>query len=176
MPCPIDPATGKTENVVLPRHLAPEGKSLWKPLFDKLREHMARRGLDKKMMLGMINDAWPNNDELAFFADVAPGLPWVVAAHGVYGKANLGYQGIVYCKHPSDTKSLMGWRRPDIYTFYDREEELGNLEPAIWHLMPEFAITGDQRGIGHLGAEFWKVFKDKKGQRAARIDRVDHAR
>ena len=35
--------------------------------------------------------------------------------------------------------------------------------------MPEFAITGDQRGIGHLGAEFWKVFKDKKGQRAARI-------
>ncbi len=127
-----DKATGKAENVALPRHLAPESKSLWKPLFDQLRERMAGRGLEKKAMLGMINDAWPNNDELAFFAEVAPGLPWAVAAHGVYGKANLGYQGIVYCKHPKDTTSLMGWRRPDLYTFYDRDEELGNTEPAIW--------------------------------------------
>jgi hypothetical protein len=167
----IDRATGKVENAVLPRFPQPESKALWKPLFDQIRERMARRGLEKKMMLGMINDAWPTAEEIAFFADVAPDLRWAVAAHGIYGKASLGYQSIVYCKYPKDKSltSLLGWTRPDLLSYYNRDNELGNAEPAKWRMIPELAITGDQRGVGHIGADFWKVLRNKKGQRAMRI-------
>ena len=33
----LDTATGKTENVVLPRYQEADSKALWKPLFDQLR-------------------------------------------------------------------------------------------------------------------------------------------
>jgi hypothetical protein len=34
--------------------------------------------------------------------------------------------------------------------------------------MAETAITGSQRGYGRLGADYWRVVKDKKGQRMGR--------
>ena len=122
------------------------------------------------MMLGMMNDAWPSKEDVAFFAEVAAGLPWVVAAHGVYGKANFGYQAHRLLQTPQGHEEPDGLEaaRP-LCLSTTATTELGNVEPAVWRTMPEFAITGDQRGIGHLGADFWKVFKDKKGQRRCAI-------
>jgi hypothetical protein len=165
----LDRATGKIENAVLPRYQEPESKALWKPLFDQLRERMSKRGLGKKMLLGMINDACPTKDELDFFAEVAPGLPWTVHAHGVYGKAQVGYKAVVWSPKTPQEKSLMGWKRPDLSALFNRDPEVGNCEPAEWRTMGAFTITSDQGGIGRLGGDFWKVFKDKKGQRSERV-------
>jgi hypothetical protein len=170
----LDKASGQTENIELPRYTDAASKALWKPLFDQIRGRMAKRGQEKIMMLGMINDAWPNKEDVAFFADVAAGLPWVVASHDqaprgtVFGLAKPGYQSIVYCSTAQE-KSLLGWKRPDLFAYYNRDNDLENSEPATWRSMPGFAVTGVWRGVGHLGADFWKVIPDKKGQRSARV-------
>ena len=65
----LDKATGKTENAILPRFQEAASKGLWKPLFDQLRERLAKRGLDKKMMVGMMNDGCPSKEDVAFFAE-----------------------------------------------------------------------------------------------------------
>jgi hypothetical protein len=164
----LDKATGKTENVALPRFQEAASKGLWKPLFDQLRERLAKRGLDKKMLVGMMNDACPSKEDVAFVAEMAPGIPWAVAAHGAYMKADFGYQALVYC-NTAQEKSLMGWKRPDLLAYFNRGDSLDGNEPAIWRTMPGFAITGVWRGVGHLGGDFWKVFRDKKGQRSMRV-------
>ena len=33
----------------------------------------------------------------------------------------------------------------------------------------EYTITGDRCGIGRLGADFWRVLKDRRGKRTSRI-------
>ena len=40
---------------------------------------------------------------------------------------------------------------------------------SVWRNVAEFTITGDQRGIGRLGGEFWSVVKDRKGQRRGTV-------
>jgi len=164
----LDPTTGKTENVIMPYFSDPASKALWKPLFDRIRERLARRGLEKKTMIGMMNDGCPSKDDVAFFADIAPDMPWAVAAHDAYMKAQFGYQALVYCETAKE-KSLMGWKRPDMLAYFHRGNTLDGAEPAFWRTMPSFAVAGVWRGVGHLGGDFWKVFRDKKGQRSSRV-------
>jgi len=164
----LDKATGETENVVLPRFGEPGSKEMWTGLFDQLRERLARRGLDDKMLLGMMNDACPSEQDVAFLAEVAPGVPWVAAAHGTYLKADFGYRAIVYSKAAHE-KSLAGWSRPDLMAYFNRGNRLENTEPATWRTIPAFAIVGSWRGVGRVGGDFWKVIRNKKGQRMSRV-------
>jgi hypothetical protein len=39
----------------------------------------------------------------------------------------------------------------------------------MWRHLAEYAVTGNQRGVGRLGAEYWHVLKDKRGRRKGRI-------
>lgn len=162
-------ADGKTENIGLPAYADPASQALWKPLFDQLRARIAKRGSGIKTLVGMMNDACPSKDELAFFADIAPDFPWVVHAHGVYTKTNVGYQCTVWgCKH-AEEKSLLGWKRPDLSAMFNRDPSLDTCPNSEWRNRCEFAITGDTRGTGRIGADFWKVFKNKNGQRSAYV-------
>jgi hypothetical protein len=164
----LDNATGATENVALPRLGEPGSKEMWKGLFDQLRPRLAERGLADKMIIGMMNDACPSEKDIAFFAEVAPGVPWAVAAHGTYTKANFGYRAIVYLRGAHE-QSRVGWRQPDLVAYFNRSNRLENTEPSTWRAMPAFAITGSWRGVGRVGGDFWPVIRNKKGQRAARV-------
>jgi len=164
----VDQATGKTENVILPRLGEPGSKEMWKGLFDKLRADLAKRGMDKKMMIGMMNDICPSAHDLAFFEEVAPKVPWVVGAHGTYTKANFGYRAVVYLTTPQET-SLKGWSRPDLVAYFNRDNYLDSVEPANWRTTPGYAITGVWRGVGRVGGDYWKVLRDKKGRRVGRV-------
>jgi len=163
----LDKATGKTENVVVPRFEEPGSKETWKGLFDQVRQRLAQRGLDGKMMIGMMNDICPSAQDIAFFAEAAPGVPWVVAAHGSYLKGNYGYRAIVYSRAANE-KSLAGWSQPDLIAYFNRDNRLENTGPATWRTIPAFAITGSWRGVGRVGGDFWKVIRDKNGRRVAR--------
>jgi hypothetical protein len=167
-------ADEKVQNVVLPRYTEAASKALWKPLYDQLRQRLVKRGLDKAMMLGMITDAWPTKEEVAFLAEMAPGAPWVAHAHfgagaNVYQLAPTGYQVRVWSISPPGEKSLMGWRQAGLYNRYFRQGEFDHYPSAMWRHMFEYAICGDQRGVGRLGAEFWPVIRDKAGQPKGRI-------
>ena len=164
----LDRATGRTESVVLPRFEEPGSKEMWKGLFDQIRQRLAQRGLDDKMMVGMMNDACPSEQDLAFFAEVAPGVPWVVAAHGTYTKAIFGYRAVVYLRTAHE-KSLAGWSRPELVAYFHRGNRLEDAHSATWRTIPAFAIAGSWRGVGRVGGDFWKVIRDKNGKRVARV-------
>ncbi len=72
-----DSAAGKAGRLVLPRYVDANSEALWKPLYEQLRQRLAKRGLDKSMMLGMITDVWPGKGDAGFLAKVAPGVGWV---------------------------------------------------------------------------------------------------
>jgi len=168
----LDRATGKTETVSLPPYKDPNSKALWAPLMKKVREHIHDRGMAETVMLGMMNDTLPSKQDLEFWADLCPGVPWALQAHGgprfrtkVHGVASLGYKAIVWTVHFSADKSLYGWKGPNLLAYYDRERRLNSHTPALWAHLAEMSVTGDQRGTGRLGADYWPVLKDKKGQR-----------
>jgi len=192
----VDPATGATENVTLPTHFeTEESEALWKPLFEGLHARLAKRGLDEAMTLGLLYDAWATKEEMAFFQEVAGDVPWAIQSHEgfvsswhnmdkperkrMYGIARIGYQARVWAVTFSDDgadrgkgykggiESHRGWAREDLVALFDRFSR--ERHPCTrWMRMMEAAITGSQRGLGRLGADYWRVVKDKRGRRAGR--------
>jgi len=178
----LDPATGKTEPLYLPRFEDPASTALWQPLFDALRERMRERGLENTMMLGMISDVWPSKEEVAFLHEVSGGLPWASHAHPgrllgkpavgnklLYGIADVGYEAHVYnlgYQVNPDKGRHYGWHHPELVVRFARNGWPNTASFLQMRLLPAFNITGDQRGIGRVGADVWYVVKDKKGLRA----------
>jgi len=180
----VDPGTQKAENTFLPL-LSDRDASLppWKALFDELRASLARRELDKAMMLGMASDMWPTAEDVTLLQDAAGDLPWVIRSHDgvraegpfqknagrlLHGKVRFGYQAIIYGLKNPDWPSLQGWQRQDLITYFERAH-LDDFAPTRWRHLVEPLITGDQRGIGQIGGDYWPAVKDKRGRRAARV-------
>ena len=172
-------AAGKVENVALPPYKDPSSRALWKPLFTALRERMKRRGLEKTMMLGLITDAWVSKEQVEFMQAVGADFPWVSASHGrhdkpraMYGIADIGYQAHAFGAGFGYAKSLHGWKRPVINALYERWGGFPATITTRWRHFPEYSITGTQRGIGRVGADFWPAVKDTHGARKGRVSQL----
>ena len=176
----LDPATKKAQTTEVPLFTDPESKALWGPLMAQLRQRLSRRGLDDAMALGIISDAWPSKEEVAFFKELAPDVPWVSHSHhGIHGRGPLKVHGLAACRyqtrvwhvyHSSDpAKPLYGWKGKDLVAEYNRSRGLNALPPTKWLHINELTITGSQRGMGRIGADYWPVIKDKNGKRVATI-------
>jgi len=182
----LDPATGKTEDVRLPAYFDPRSKAQWAPLMAQVAERMKRRGLQDAMMLGMFTDAQATKEEMELFAELAPGVPWVTQGHGgyrpdqlVHGVGKIGYQASVWLTRFADgvhthgktwtEESLHGWNQEQLTVAFERNTGLDVFPLTRWRQMGETNITGGQRGMGRLGADFWRVIKDARGQRVGRI-------
>jgi hypothetical protein len=176
----LDPATGKTENRHLPAFTDPQSKAMWKPLIAALEARMKKRGLRDAMMIGTASDVIPRKEQVEFFNEVAPGLPWVGHAHAnlVRWLAKLGAT-VGYCTsvfdnvfpvYPQDGRSY-GWKNPALHAYLLRNWYLtfDQFPITTWRHCAEVNITGGQRGIGHLGADYWVVVKDKRKRRMGRI-------
>ena len=174
----LDPASGKIDTVYLPRFEDPAAKPFWQPLFSQIRRNMQQRGWEKSMMLGMASDTWPSKEELTALQEVSGGLPWVMHTHGggrvgakMHGIGDVGYIAYVwdneYAKDPG--QQLYGWKRPELYAEFRRFGSLNDWPASSILLFPEIQITGHQRGLGRVGADFWPVFKDKRGRKLGRV-------
>jgi hypothetical protein len=122
----------------------------------------------------------PSKEEVRFLQDVSGGLSWICHAHeyrlgGKLTKPNKQLQGIADIRYEAQARALIfqvnpekghlyGWKRNSLSTFIDRFFEL-NGEPLRIRQITELNITGNQRGVGRLGGDFWNVFKDKRGVR-----------
>ncbi len=167
---------GNTERLVLPMYSDPLSRALWQDLAEELKKNMKKRGLEKAMVLGMMNDAWPTKPEVAFWAGLLPGVPWAVHAHfgagtTAYGLAPICYQTRVWSIKDAGEESLMGWKSEagNLLGRYNRDVEFDNYPNSTWRAYAERAITGDQRGIGRIGGDFWKVVRDRRGERSGRV-------
>lgn len=175
----LDPATGKTDLAYLPRFDDPAAKALWRPLFDALRERLKTRGWQDAMMLGMASDAWPTKGELTTLQEVSGGVPWVMHTHGgnrvgqkMLGIAPVGYIAYVwnvkYGPDPSQGR-VYGWKQNDLMVQFRRFQALNTMPAAGLLHFQEINITGHQRGIGRIGADFWAPIKDKRGKRSGHV-------
>jgi len=174
----LDPSTGKTQMVHLPRYEDPAAKALWKPVFDELHKRMAARGLEDTMQLGMASDTWPSKEELTVLQEVSGNLPWIMHTHGggrvgkqMHGIADVSYIAYVWNKeYARDSgEQLHGWKRPELYAEFRRFSSLNNWPASTIMLFSEIQITGTQRGIGRIGADFWPVVKDSRGRLQGRV-------
>jgi hypothetical protein len=168
----LDPATGKTEAVQMPTYADPVSKDLWKPLFAQLRERMKKRGLEGAMMLGMTTDDWPSKAQVQFFQDIGADLSWFSDSHGrhdgdksLYGIAGVGYQAHAFNVDVAYTGTLRGWSIPRANTLYERWGGFPNTMVTRYRAFAEYAVTGNTRGVGRVGADYWQAVKDKNGQR-----------
>lgn len=178
----LDPKTGKLEKQFLPYLLKSESKTIWKPFFEKVMKHLAKRKWKKgTVMLGTPSDVALRNQHFAFFNEVAPGLKWVNHSHYDLNKlfdaggAKIGYNTTVFGGNifpgGHDGKRLYGWKKPELHAYLLRNwhGSVDYFSLTMWRHLAEVNIAGNQRGVGHLGADFWKVIKDKRGTRKDRI-------
>ena len=185
----LDPATGKTETVVLPKLSDPASKPIWQELLKQVRERLKRRGLEKTLMLGMFTDSTPSKEDARFFLDIAPDLVWVQQGHNIFKKlqgiVDVGYTATWWSPHFADDsihvrsdvskksramESMYGWKQSRLDALYERSGGLESYPLTRWRLECETAITTDiMRGIGRLGADFWKAVRDKNGRRVGYV-------
>jgi hypothetical protein len=186
----LDPASGKTANAPLVDLMDPASKIIWRDLIGQVRQRLSKRGLETALMLGMFTDAMPPKEHMQFFQDIAPDLPWVHQGHGrwkqkVYGIAEVGYQASVWGgfrfadgmmqtnqQKPATVTSLYGWKEPRLDAVFERNLDLDVYPATRWRFFAETAITGELRGVGRIGADYWKAVKDRSGRRVGQV----HAR
>jgi len=182
----LDPKTGQTSTFNLPRFEEAGALAAWKPLFDRLHKDMARRGLESTMLLGMTSDMWPNKEEMVTLDKASGSLPWINHSHQGPrgGKLAGGLGSVVYTayvwpnEYPGDPRKprMYGWKRPELNVEFRRFGAFNEWMLPTQMIVPELEITGRQRGLGRIGADFWPVFKDKSGRRRGYVhDRYPHS-
>jgi hypothetical protein len=167
---------GKLEEAVGPKWGEAESVPFWKPVLAGLREVLARRGLEKSMMVGITGDRQPGPEAVADLK-AALDVPWVSASHSA--PRDIRGQPVAYktqvwgVRYPPDpaAERLHGWRRAEYVAVFPRfiatcmGKQLRVDAPlGMYHLAQESALVADQRGVGRCGLDFWEVLADKRGR------------
>jgi hypothetical protein len=72
---------GKFSEGMGPKWGTPEVRKFWKPAFDGLKAALAKRGLEKSMMVGISTDMRPCKAAVEDLKAIAPEARWAVACH-----------------------------------------------------------------------------------------------
>jgi hypothetical protein len=180
----LDPASGKVTNEYLPHFIAEGSREPWRQVFAEVRKRIKARGLEDVMYLGMVNDEIPSREDVVFLNDVSGGLPWIAHLHPartrgrppignklLYGIADVRYEAHVYTiryETNPDVSRSYGWKLPEHRAFFGRHG-IPNGSALRARQLPEVNITGGQRGVGRIGADFWFVVKNARGERGGAV-------
>lgn len=169
---------GKTECVFLPvKYSDPAAKAQWEPLWKELRQRLERRGWWDVAMLGTMSDHRPSAAEVKFLQELSGDRPWTSVTHHArwlqtgkaeYEGAKIGYTctalDFQYAINPAKER-LYGWKKPILHGLFWRFGTYCRAAPSWIRQESEANITGNQRGIAHLGADYWPCIKDKRGRK-----------
>jgi hypothetical protein len=179
----LDPATGKTQLVLLPQYRDPTAKALWKPVWDGIRERMRKRGLEQAMKLGVLTDWLPADEDAAVLRELSGDIPWASCSHhaawrrdGVEPVAlpehkktgKIGYTALALSYQLSispDQGRHYGWQKPMLHAQYWRTHYFIKGSLSTCRHAAEVQIVGEQRGLAHLGGDFWFCLRDERGRR-----------
>ena len=177
----LDPVTGKSEMIFLPKYAEPAGKAVWSPVWKTLREKMRQRGLESTMMIGCMTDWLPTKEDTAALKELTGDLPWASCSHhcawrdrpeggknAVNGIATVGLTTLALSFELTINPELgrtYGWRKPLLHVQYWRGNYLNVHSLSSIRHDAECQITGNQRGLGRLGGDTWHCVKDKRGRR-----------
>lgn len=172
---------GEVASVTLPSYVDPNQREHWSRLFEQLRARLAERDLEDAMMLGMLTDSWPTQEEAAAMAEISGGLPWASHAHwsafdrrngSLHGEAAVGYESVVWdieYGNPDDEQRVYGWQREQLVLAHYRMRGMNGFYPTRMRTVPELNMTGPQRGLGRVGGDFWWAIKDRRGRRGGTV-------
>jgi hypothetical protein len=182
----LNPSTGKTEKGFLPHYDTEAGKAVWGPFWRALRQHMAKRGLEKAMMLGVMSDWRPSPSQTKALLELAGDIPWTSASHharwlfGTYKAsdrqlhniASVGYTAVAldhqYTINPANGRTY-GWQKEMLHAQYWRFQYFNTKSMVTVRGEPEANITGNQRGLARIGADFWFTIQDRRGRRVGTV-------
>ena len=176
----LDPTTQGSAAVYIAPYTDPAAKALWQPVYAGIRKRLAERGLEDTLALGVVSDARPTNPEIDLLTDLSGGLPWVSHAHSgaaILGRGKIGGKPFIYgtniwqlqfCPDPAKERGY-GWKVPYLVAQFDRFMFFNTFPLAALRCDAEFNITGKQRGVGKIGADFWYAVKDKNGNRVGTV-------
>ncbi|MBM4030679.1 MAG: hypothetical protein FJ291_02715 [Planctomycetes bacterium] len=153
----------------------PQSVPFWKPVFEGLAERLAKRGLGKSAALGLVCDFTPSKQTVEDLRAVAPGLRWVVHAHGLTLKfadqpvAEAAHVWGVKEPRTSDDKlKRYGWKNAIVTTVFPRygAGSMGHVNAtspvALYHALLEGYQASGYNGVNDLGADFWPVYKTQR--------------
>jgi glycosyl hydrolase family 123 len=179
----VDPKTGKTKEIKLAKFGTAESTAFWTPIFKELRARMAKRGLEKTLMLGIHGDYTPIRVGVPLFNKIAPGLPWVWEGHPLVTRTpggSIGYAATVWFAtgpldprydRPRFGRRQYGSRRKELACQFHRALRGVSLDLYNYRIAAEWNITGRQRGMGRLGADIWPVLPRNQGVQGTIIQR-----
>jgi hypothetical protein len=187
-----DPATGRTSTMVLPAYASGDSEKLWRPLLTAVRDRLVRRGLGKRMLLGLPADGSPSWQTVAMFRTILPEVKWIRESHyNVWSfrydptdrkkTVPVAYNSIVWGGAVPDpaVKRLYGWRyNPDhlIMTFNRPGASALNLHgfasPWSFRMWMSSTLAGGRNGNGRVGGDYWRVGMRPRG--GARISSEAH--
>ena len=185
----LDPATGNLAEAEGPKWGTPQCPQFWKPLFDGMRQLLAKRGMADRMMVGISGDYSPTKTALEDIAAAAPGINWVVHSHtwwsnlhgqpigclasvwGISGPRDPGLPADYY-----GNRRFLGWKAPMVVAFprvgCSVHERVGFNSPlALYREMAEGSLTSagrpnakppGVRGFARMGADFWGVLETRQ--------------
>ncbi len=175
--------TGKMYDRVGPAWGSPEAKVFWKRFTDGITPILEKRGLRDSMLLGLIGDSRPTKVAMDDIGNAVKDPQWAVHSHH-YAKEWQGYP-IGFCNalwgihlNIVDPKQGhgYGWLKEEWLSYYPRELSMSaslleqRFKLEMWmgalslHEMKHYGKSRGAKGLGRLGADFWKVLKDDRGR------------
>ncbi len=185
----LDPATGKTSLLKLPRYGTPEAEAVFRPLLHACRDRLKTRGLAGKILIGMAWDYGPNVATTAMFRRILPRAGWLTESHmrvWSYRHDAKDKRAVVPVKYNSvvwgggipdpAVKRLYGWRhgRERLTMNFNRVGVdclwlTGFPTPWSFHMWMESTLScglWGRNGNGNVGGDYWKIVSllDKEGR------------
>jgi hypothetical protein len=168
-------ADGTMTNVFAPYYGTAGSEAFWKPVFDGIRERLAKRGWkETEVLLGVPRDSYPSEEAAEFFAKVAGGWRWRVFTHGANlavradGKLILpngtecgwvenvsipGYEG----KRANMTKIAENPKRAHVFTSVCRGESVPDSQGWIWLDLTAATMLRGGEGVSQVGLDYWDL-------------------
>lgn len=172
----VDSATGKRERMKLPSYDCDRSTKLWKPMFDQLKEHNRKLGLDGRItfVLGIGQDGGIHKDVRKHFEAMWPGIKWQYGAHGreprFYNirrghKTIYGYSEYLYVPRlPVLSKGRMyGWKLNAIPTMMSQRIGGKLQSPMVTRTIAERAMVRGDSGAGRMCLDYWDMPDVRRG-------------
>ena len=178
-----DGASGGKSTLDLPACGTAECEKLLGPLLKAVRDRLAQRGLDKRMLLGLPADGGPDWQTVAMFRRILPEVRWIRESH--FNAASyrydpqdraktvpVAYNSIVWGGEVPDpaARRLYGWRYNGehlIMTFNRAGASALNLHgfasPWAFRIWMSSTLAGGRNGNGRVGGDYWRIGMRPRG-------------
>jgi hypothetical protein len=172
----LDPKTKKTETIEGPCMDGPyfkaaEARAFWEPVYKGMFELAKKRGLEKKLVWGMVGDGVPAQKTVKLMQGILPDVSW--SAHGhhdrVGGKSNFHGVPILYGTAAYGNKKRHHPGGKTICAQFPRMTSMFatniNASPLARNRhVVEWLLGHGRNGLGRIGADFWSgILKNYSG-------------